>query len=97
MKLANLFCDHMVLQVEKPVRFFGFGKGKIEVCINEKKYVGDMTTETWVFEIEAQGYGEPFNLIIRLNDDSYEFRNCVFGNVFLFAGPQVQVCALYQA
>ena len=86
MRLANLFCDHMVLQAEKPVRFFGFGKGKIEVRINNKEYVGNMTTETWVFEIEAQDYGEPFKLIIRLNDDQFEFRNCVFGDVFLYAG-----------
>ena len=46
MRLANLFCDHMVLQAEKPVRFFGFGKGKIEVCINSKKYVGNSIHQT---------------------------------------------------
>lgn len=86
MRLANIFSNNMVLQAEKPVRFFGFGKGKIEVSFHDKKYVGNMTTEKWSFEIEAQPYGEPFEMTIRLNDDPYEYRNCVFGDVYLYAG-----------
>ena len=38
MKLANIFCDNMVFQAEKPIRFFGEGSGEVEITLKNNTY-----------------------------------------------------------
>ena len=86
MKLAQLFTDHMILQAEKPVRFFGEGKGTVEIFLCGKEYTNSFEQERWVLELPPQPYGGPFDIQIRLDGEETVLKDVLFGDVFLFAG-----------
>ena len=86
MELAKIFSNHMVFQAEKPMRFFGTGKGEIEICFEGKCYQNNFDTERWVFELPAHAYGGPFEISISLAWETTVLKDIWFGDLFLCAG-----------
>ncbi|MDE5897196.1 MAG: sialate O-acetylesterase [Clostridia bacterium] len=86
MELASIFSDNTVLQAEKPVRFFGTGKGKIAITLGDRTYERDVLEDRWVMELPAQPYGGTYDVRVRLQDRERLLKNVTFGDVFLCAG-----------
>ncbi|MBO5480035.1 MAG: hypothetical protein J6A63_02470 [Clostridia bacterium] len=86
MKLANIFCDNMVFQAEKPIRFFGEGCGTVEITLKNHTYKESFFGDTWKMELPPQPYGSAFEILVRLEDECIVLKNVAFGDVFLCAG-----------
>jgi sialate O-acetylesterase len=86
MKLANLFCDNMVFQAEKPVRIFGTGKGRVIVELKGKTYTQTFNDDNWIMEMPAQEYGGPYEITICLESEKRTLKHIAFGDVFLCSG-----------
>ena len=86
MKLAKIFTDNMVFQAEKPVCFFGSGKGKVIITLNDVSYEQAFSDESWVMELPPQPYGGPYDITVCLQDEQILLKNVAFGDVFLCSG-----------
>ena len=86
MKLANIFCDNMVFQAEKPIRFFGEGCGTVEITLKNNTYKESFFGDSWKMELPPQPYGGVFEILVRLQDECIVLKNIAFGDVFLCAG-----------
>lgn len=86
MKLANIFCDNMVFQAEKPIRFFGEGSGEVEITLKNNTYKESFYGDSWKMELPPQPYGGVFDILVRLQDECIVLKNVAFGDVFLCAG-----------
>ena len=86
MKLADIFCDNMVFQAEKPICFFGEGCGTIEITLKNHTYKESFVGDTWKMELPPQPYGGVFEILVRLDDERIVLKNVAFGDVFLCAG-----------
>ena len=75
----------MILQAEKPVRFFGEGAGVIVISFQDQSYKKSVDGQ-WVVEIPAQPYGGPMDVTIHLNGDKKILKDVAFGDVYLCAG-----------
>lgn len=87
-QLSPLFSDHMVLQRDKPVLFWGKADPKqlIEVSINQQK----VSTKTdskgdWKVDFPATAKGGPFKVSIT-GDESIELDDVYFGDVWIAGG-----------
>ncbi|MBQ7761070.1 MAG: hypothetical protein IJ400_03335 [Clostridia bacterium] len=83
--LNSIFSSNMVLQANKPVRFFGSGQGSVEVTLlgNTKtlEAKGD-----WLIEFDPVSYGGPYTIDIKLNGICSQLRDVYFGDVYLLGG-----------
>lgn len=86
MKLADIFCDNMVFQAEKPICFFGEGCGTVEITLKNHTYKESFVGDTWKMELPPQPYGGVFEILVRLDDERIVLKNVAFGDVFLCAG-----------
>lgn len=86
MELNELFCDHMVLQAEKPVRVFGTGDGNATVKVNGKEGKAKSENGKWLVELPSLAYGGPYEMEIGLNGKKKTLTDVYFGDVFLCAG-----------
>ncbi|MBQ7370232.1 MAG: hypothetical protein IJW58_04570 [Clostridia bacterium] len=86
MQLANIFCDNMVFQAEKPIRFFGEGRGTVEITLKNNTYKESFFGDTWEMELPPQPYGGVFEILVRLQEERIVLKNVAFGDVFLCAG-----------
>ena len=86
MKLADIFCDNMVFQAEKPICFFGEGCGTVEITLKNHTYKESFVGDTWKMELPPQPYGGVFEILVRLDDERIILKNVAFGDVFLCAG-----------
>lgn len=86
MKLANVFCNNVVLQANKPVRIFGNGDGEGVIEFDGKEY--PVKSENGYFEaiIEPHKYGGPYEIKATLNGEVTEVKNVMVGEVILCAG-----------
>ena len=60
MKLNDLFQDGMVFQVNKHIRVFGAGQGKVEVPFMGTLYFLFSNEEKWCLELPIQNYSRPY-------------------------------------
>lgn len=68
MELAKIFGSGMILQAEKPILFFGTGKGIIKIFFDGKIHEKTVTDEKWVVELPScRGYGESCDISFDLN------------------------------
>lgn len=86
MRLADLFCDNMVFQAEKPVRVFGKGKGNVRIELKNEIYEKTFNENEWVMELPKQSYGGPYEMTIYLQGEKRVLKNIAFGDVFLCSG-----------
>ena len=87
MELAKIFGSGMILQAEKPILFFGTGKGNIKIIFDGKVCERTVTDEKWVVELPScRGYGESCDISFDLNGKKKILYDVTFGDVFLCAG-----------
>lgn len=86
MKLAEIFCDNMILQREKPIAIFGYGvgNGKVEFC----KTVTEFESEDDKFYayLPPQSAGGPYEMTVTLNGEKRVIKNILVGDVYLAGG-----------
>lgn len=86
MRLADIFTDNMVLQRNKKIAVFGFGKGNgcIEFC--GKKTDFNSTDDKFCIYLPPEKAGGPYDMTVTLNDNKTVLKNILIGDVFLAAG-----------
>ncbi len=93
--LNPLFCSHMVLQANKPIRFFGDGEGEITVSLCSKTAKASCNGGKWIAELEPLGYGGPYTVDIDLNGEKLSLGDVYLGDVYIVAGQsnhQFKLC-----
>ena len=85
LKLNDLFRSNMIMQAEKPVRFFGVGVGAVKINFlgQEKRLDAD---GQWMIEFPAVEYGGPYSVEITLDTVKIVLENVYFGDVYLLSG-----------
>ena len=86
MILHPLFSDHMVLQRGRPIRVFGMGVGKLEIEFLGRHYVQDCPGGDFCAELDAAEAGGPYEMTIRLGDETRVLHDVMIGEVFLAGG-----------
>lgn len=86
MKLAEIFCDNMVLQREKPIAVFGDGEGSgyIEFC-GKTTNISNKCGKFCVY-LPAEDAGGPYDMTVCLNNQIQVIKNVLIGDVFMAAG-----------
>ena len=83
--LSSIFTSHMVLQANKPVRFFGNGEGSVSVSFNgETKSIA--SNGKWLLEFAPCPYGGPFEITVELDKERRVLEDVWTGDVFLLGG-----------
>ena len=89
LEVANIFCDGVVLQRNRPIKLWGRAhcKNKVIVTLQEKTYeaIADEQNE-WQVDIEAMEAGGPYEVGIKAEQESILIRDILFGDVWLCAG-----------
>ena len=89
MKLASLFCDHAVLQRDKPIPVWGWAQpgGTVEVVFGRTtvQTVADERGE-WRVMLPPRHAGGPFELRVRCGDQEQVVRDIYVGEVWLCSG-----------
>lgn len=84
--LNPLFCSHMVLQANKPVRIFGSGSGEISVdFLGQTKHLCS-TGNAWLLELDAHDYGGPYTMTVTLDGTGTVLDHIYLGDVYLLGG-----------
>ena len=96
MKLNQIFCDHTVLQADKPVFVFGTGKGTAVVQIDNLSKEESFSEENWCIELPSHTYGGPYEMRVTLNGEEQIFSDIYFGDVYLLAGQSNNQVKLFE-
>ena len=85
MKLADIFCDGMVLQRDKEIRVFGSGKGEGKVAFlgRETPFKAD---GDFVVTLPAVSAGGPYEMRVTLDGEEAVIRDILVGDVYLASG-----------
>ena len=83
--LNSIFRSDMIMQANKPVRFFGNGRGQVKITFNgtEKEAISN---GKWLIEFEPVSYGGPYDIDIFLDGCYTLIKNVYFGDVYLLGG-----------
>ena len=84
--LNPLFSSHMVLQANKPIRFFGEGDGDVTVSIQGNTAKATCDGGKWLAELPAMPFGGPYTATICADGDSVVIDDIYVGEVFIIAG-----------
>lgn len=89
LKLPQLFSDHMVLQREEPVRFWGWSAPGEEVRVDIDGF--EVATKAdangkWVCLYPAHKAGGPFTVTVTASQENREFTDVWFGDVWVAGG-----------
>ncbi len=84
--LGYLFTSHMVLQANKPIRFFGTGEGDIIVAMNHYTTKAACADGKWSAELPAMPYGGPYTVTITINGEHTVLEDVFVGEVIILAG-----------
>lgn len=86
MHLAEVFRDRMVLQRDKSICIFGYGKGNgiIEFC--EQSYTFTSTSDKFYVYLDPQSAGGPFEMKVTLNGNTSIIKDILIGDVYIAAG-----------
>lgn len=95
--LNPLFCSHMVLQANKPVRFFGEGEGEITVSLCSKTAKATCNNGKWIAELEPLEYGGPYTVEIGLNGEKISLSDVYLGDVYIVAGQSNHQFKLFES
>jgi len=83
--LASVFSSHMVLQANKPVRFFGKGSGAVSVTLEGREHRAIANGE-WLLELPPMPYGGPYSITVLLDGREVCLEDVWFGDVYLMGG-----------
>ena len=86
MKLNSIFSNHMVLQANKPIRIFGTGEGTVEIDFINIHIKIKNKSNSWSIELPPLGYGGPYAMKVKLNEQQLIFDDVYIGEVILLAG-----------
>lgn len=90
LQLAGIFSDHMVLQREQPVHFWGTGIPGEKVLIsfsNDKKEVIVKTDSSWSIYFKKQKANTvPQSIQILSNNENIELKNVLIGDIWICSG-----------
>ena len=86
MKLAPIFCDHTVLQANKPIRVFGEGRGTATVFFDGETRSVCSDGGFWCLEFSPRTYGGPYTLTATVNGENTVYEDIYVGEVILLAG-----------
>ena len=84
--LNPLFTSHMVLQANKPVRFFGEGEGDITVSLHGNTVNATCGGGKWLAELPAMPYGGPYTASVCADGVVTVLEDIYVGEVFVIAG-----------
>ena len=94
--LNPIFCDNMIMQANKPVRFFGEGDGYVSVEFNGITK-SSVSKGKWVIEFDSVNYGGPYNVKIMIDENNVELNNVYFGDVYLLGGQSNMQFKLWES
>ncbi len=84
-RLNSAFSSGMILQAEKPVRFFGEGVGQVSVTLDGKEK-SVKANGSWLLELDPVPYGGPYDITVTLDGTPTVLRDVYFGDVYLLGG-----------
>jgi sialate O-acetylesterase len=87
--LDYIFSDNVVLQIGKPIKFWGWTEpnNKVSVTFNNQEYkIKSKKTGHWEIEIIEPKNEGPFTIEISTDKDSIAIKNIVLGDVWICAG-----------
>lgn len=86
MNLAEIFSDGMVLQRDRQICIFGYGKGKgeIEFCGQSYNFVSN--TDKFCTYLSPQSAGGPYEMKVTLNGVTRIIKDILIGDVYIAAG-----------
>ena len=85
MRLADVFCDHMVLQANAPIRFFGEGTGTVRVDFDGETQTVK-SEKQWVITMHSRPYGGPYEVSVEMNGQRTVLKDVYVGETVLCAG-----------
>ena len=83
--LNPIFASDMIMQANKPVRFFGCGYGAVAITLNGKR-LESVANGEWLIEFEPFNYGGPYDILVELDKTFFTLKNVYFGDVILLGG-----------
>ena len=89
LQLASVFASHMVLQRNKPIRFYGTGNGKEKIVASfngKEKTVFAGENGKWIAEFPAMKAGGPYNAGFFSADKKIILNDILIGEVWLCSG-----------
>lgn len=88
LKPAPIFTDHMVLQREKPLRFWGTGEDETIVTVALGKLTGtaDVRDGRWEMTLPPLPAGGPYTLSVSDGLETLQFEDVMLGEVWLCGG-----------
>lgn len=94
--LNPIFCNNMIMQANKSVRFFGEGYGTVSVEFNGVKKSADSDGK-WLIEFDSVGYGGPYDIKVTLDEKTVVLENVYFGDVYLLGGQSNMQFKLWES
>ena len=89
LRLASIFGDHMVLQRNKPILFWGFNSPETRVKIkfaDQEVEVKTNTSGRWEVSFPARNIGSPLTLSVSDKDEVIQVSDILMGEVWLCSG-----------
>ena len=89
LRLASIFGDHMVLQRNKPILFWGFNSPESMVKIkfaDQEMEVKTNTSGRWEVSFPARNIGSPLTLSVSDKDEVIQVSDILMGEVWLCSG-----------
>ena len=83
--LNQIFASNMIMQANKPVRFFGRGSGSVEITFNGETKKAE-AKDGWLIEFEAVSYGGPYTVYVVLDKIFFSLKDIYFGDVYFLGG-----------
>ena len=68
MNLNKIFSSHMVFARQLPVRIYGEGAGRVEICFAGHKKTLISDEDKWMVEFPPMEYGGPYSMEVNFAD-----------------------------
>jgi sialate O-acetylesterase len=85
----------MVLQANKPIRFFGEGNGNVTVRFHGKEKTVS-ANGTWLLEFDPMNYGGPYDVLVDHEGEITQLNDVWIGDVFFLGGQSNMALHLYE-
>ncbi len=86
MRLADIFCDHMVLQRDMPICVYGTGTGTGSISFCGETVNFTITKEVFRVILSPQPAGGPYDMTVTLNGETTVITDILMGDVYIAAG-----------
>ena len=97
MKLAEIFCDNMILQSGNGTQIFGEGEGKGFIAFKDTRIEFETENGKFLVVLPYLEAGDCFDMIISIGDESVAINNILVGEVFIAAGQSNMELSLANA